>query len=136
MAETRVHIKSFKDYTGLGIDDRARNSYRLIAGGSTSDESIQKTQVPRLDIIPTVVDLSAAEVELSDMPDREFRLRSSISRISASYDYIIIDCPPSLGMLTVNALAAATSVLVPLQCEFYALEGLSQLRKQPPRKLC
>ena len=94
-----------------------------------SDESIQKTQVPRLNIIPTVVDLSAAEVELSDMPDREFRLRGSISRISASYDYIIIDCPPSLGMLTVNALAAATSVLVPLQCEFYALEGLSQLMR-------
>ena len=63
------------------------------------------------------------------MPDREFRLRGSISRISASYDYIIIDCPPSLGMLTVNALAAATSVLVPLQCEFYALEGLSQLMR-------
>ena len=115
--------------TGLGIDDRAHNSYRLIAGGSGSDESIQKTQVPRLDIIPTVVDLSAAEVELSDMPDREFRLRGAISRISASYDYIIIDCPPSLGMLTVNALAAATSVLVPLQCEFYALEGLSQLMR-------
>ena len=115
--------------TGLGIYDRAHNSYNLIAGGSGSDESIQKTQVPRLDIIPTVVDLSAAEVELSDMPDREFRLRGSISRISASYDYIIIDCPPSLGMLTVNALAAATSVLVPLQCEFYALEGLSQLMR-------
>ena len=115
--------------TGLDIYDRAHNSYNLIAGGSGSDDSIQQTQVPRLDIIPTVVDLSAAEVELSDMPDREFRLRGSILRISASYDYIIIDCPPSLGMLTVNALAAATSVLVPLQCEFYALEGLSQLMR-------
>ena len=80
--------------TGLGIDDRAHNSYqpdRPVA--AAPDESIQKTQVPRLDIIPTVVDLSAAEVELSDMPDREFRLRGAISRISASYDYIIIDCP-------------------------------------------
>ena len=115
--------------TGLGINDRAHHSYCLIAGSSGSDEAIQKTQVPRLDIIPTVVDLSAAEVELSDMPDREFRLRGAISRISTPYDYIIIDCPPSLGMLTVNALAAATSVLVPLQCEFYALEGLSQLMR-------
>jgi len=115
--------------TGLGIDDRTHNSYSLIAGNSRADESIQPTQVPRLDIIPTVMDLSAAEIELSDMPDREFRLRSAISSISKTYQYIIIDCPPSLGMLTVNALAAATSVLVPLQCEFYALEGLSQLMR-------
>jgi len=115
--------------TGLGIDERAHNSYSLIAGTSRADDAIQATQVPRLDMIPTVVDLSAAEVELSDMPDREFRLRSAISKISKPYQYIIIDCPPSLGMLTVNALAAATSVLVPLQCEFYALEGLSQLMR-------
>ena len=106
--------------TGLGIDDRTHNSYSLIAGSSQATEAIQTTQVPRLDMIPTVVDLSAAEVELSDMPDREFRLRSAISKISKPYQYVIIDCPPSLGMLTVNALAAATSVLVPLQCEFYA----------------
>lgn len=115
--------------TGLGIDERTHNSYSLIAGSSRADEAIQTTQVPRLDMIPTVVDLSAAEVELSDMPDREFRLRSAISKISKQYQYVIIDCPPSLGMLTVNALAAATSVLVPLQCEFYALEGLSQLMR-------
>ena len=115
--------------TGLGIDDRTYNSYSLIAGSSQADEAIQTTQVPRLDMIPTVVDLSAAEVELSDLPDREFRLRSAISKISKPYQYVIIDCPPSLGMLTVNALAAATSVLVPLQCEFYALEGLSQLMR-------
>jgi chromosome partitioning protein len=115
--------------TGLGIDERTHNSYSLIAGTSQADEAIQATQVPRLDMIPTVVDLSAAEVELSDLPDREFRLRSAISKISKRYQYIIIDCPPSLGMLTVNALAAATSVLVPLQCEFYALEGLSQLMR-------
>jgi len=115
--------------TGLGIDERTHNSYSLIAGSSRADEAIQTTQVPRLDMIPTIVDLSAAEVELSDLPDREFRLRSAISKISKSYQYVIIDCPPSLGMLTVNALAAATSVLVPLQCEFYALEGLSQLMR-------
>lgn len=115
--------------TGLGIDERSHNSYSLIAGSSHADEAIQTTRVPRLDMIPTVVDLSAAEVELSDMPDREFRLRGATSKISKSYQYVIIDCPPSLGMLTVNALAAATSVLVPLQCEFYALEGLSQLMR-------
>ncbi len=115
--------------TGLGIEDRVHNSYSLIAGSSDADAAIQATQVPRLDIIPTIVDLSAAEVELSDMPDREFRLKREIRKISKQYQYIIIDCPPSLGMLTVNALTTATSVLVPLQCEFYALEGLSQLMR-------
>ncbi len=115
--------------TGLGVEDRIHNSYSVIAGSSTADVAIQATQVPRLDIIPTIVDLSAAEVELSDMPDREFRLKMAIRRISKQYQYVIIDCPPSLGMLTVNALTAATSVLVPLQCEFYALEGLSQLMR-------
>ena len=115
--------------TGLGIADRTHNSYSVIAGNSTADAAIQPTQVPRLDIIPTIVDLSAAEVELSDLPDREFRLNASLRNISKQYQYVIIDCPPSLGMLTVNALTAATSVLVPLQCEFYALEGLSQLMR-------
>ena len=115
--------------TGLGIDDRTYNSYGLLAGEGTADMAIQPTQVPRLDIIPTVVDLSAAEVELTEMDRREYRLADAISAISKQYQYIIIDCPPSLGMLTVNALTAATSVLVPLQCEFYALEGLSQLMR-------
>jgi chromosome partitioning protein len=115
--------------TGLGVDERTHNSYSVIAGNSDADTAIQATQVPRLDIIPTIVDLSAAEVELSDMPDREFRLKTEIRKISKQYQYIIIDCPPSLGMLTVNALTTATSVLVPLQCEFYALEGLSQLMR-------
>ena len=115
--------------TGLGVEDRTHNSYSVIAGGSAADEAIQPTQVPRLDIIPTIVDLSAAEVELSDLPDREFRLNAALRGISKQYQYVIIDCPPSLGMLTVNALTAASSVLVPLQCEFYALEGLSQLMR-------
>jgi chromosome partitioning protein len=115
--------------TGLGVKDRTHNSYSVIAGSSDANVAIQATQVPRLDIIPTIIDLSAAEVELSDMPDREFRLKAAIRQISKQYQYIIIDCPPSLGMLTVNALTAATSVLVPLQCEFYALEGLSQLMR-------
>ena len=112
--------------TGLGIEDRLHNSYRMISEQSEANQAIQKTQVPGLDIIPTVVDLSAAEVELTDMPHREFRLADSINKISKHYQYVIIDCPPSLGMLTVNALTAATTVLVPLQCEFYALEGLTR----------
>lgn len=113
--------------TGLGVRDRARNSYGLIAGQVSVEDAIQQTEVPRLDIIPTVVDLSAAEVELSDMEKREFKLAEAIEKRPGTYSYVLIDCPPSLGMLTVNAWTAATSVLIPLQCEFYALEGLSQL---------
>ena len=110
--------------TGLGVDedDRAANSYRLITGEVTA-------KVSGLDIIAAVVDLSAAEIELTTIDRREFRLADAIQPIAAGYDYIIIDCPPSLGLLTVNALCAAHSVLVPLQCEFYALEGLSQLMR-------
>ena len=115
--------------TGLGVENRLHNSYAMISEQSEPNEAIQSTQVPGLDIIPTVVDLSAAEVELTDMPLREFRLADGISKINKPYKYIIIDCPPSLGMLTVNALTAATAILVPLQCEFYALEGLSQLMR-------
>lgn len=115
--------------TGLGVENRLHNSYAMISEQSEPNEAIQPTQVPGLDIIPTVVDLSAAEMELTDMPQREFRLADCISKINHKYQYIIIDCPPSLGMLTVNALTAATAILVPLQCEFYALEGLSQLMR-------
>ena len=113
--------------TGLNISDRRLNSYRLLTSGCTAQQAVQSTLVPRLDIIPAVVDLSAAEVELRDMERREYQLADGIFKISEFYHYVIIDCPPSLGMLTVNSLTAATSVLVPLQCEFYALEGLTQL---------
>ena len=90
-------------------------------------DAIQSSSVPNLDIIAAVVDLSAAEVELTTIDRREFRLADAISNVTRNYDYIMIDCPPSLGLLTVNAFCAADAVLVPLQCEFYALEGLSQL---------
>lgn len=115
--------------TGLGIDaqDRGANSYRMVLGECSAAEAARPTLVPRLDLIPAVVDLSAAEIELTDMTEREYRLDQALAKVSDKYQYVIIDCPPSLGMLTVNALTAATSVLVPLQCEFYALEGLSQL---------
>jgi chromosome partitioning protein len=117
--------------TGLGVDedDRAANSYRLVTGEVTAKAAIQQSNVAGLDIIAAVVDLSAAEIELTTIDRREFRLADALEPIAAGYDYIIIDCPPSLGLLTVNALCAAHSVLVPLQCEFYALEGLSQLMR-------
>jgi chromosome partitioning protein len=117
--------------TGLGIDlsERVANSYRLVTGEVGVSDAIQSSSVPRLDIIAAVVDLSAAEVELTTIDRREFRLADALACLDADYDYIMIDCPPSLGLLTVNALCAATNVLVPLQCEFYALEGLSQLMR-------
>ena len=117
--------------TGLGVekDDRAENSYRLITGEVTAKTAIQESNIAGLDIIAAAVDLSAAEIELTTIDRREFRLADALQPIVVGYDYIIIDCPPSLGLLTVNALCAAHSVLVPLQCEFYALEGLSQLMR-------
>ena len=117
--------------TGLGIafSDRVTNSYRLITGEVSVKDAIQPSPVPSLDIIAAVVDLSAAEVELTTIDRREFRLADALEGVAADYDYIIIDCPPSLGLLTVNALCAASAVLVPLQCEFFALEGLSQLMR-------
>ena len=117
--------------TGLGIDpaDRAANSYRLVTGEASVRETVRPSVVPSLDLIAAVVDLSAAEVELTTIERREFRLADALVDVLANYDYIIIDCPPSLGLLTVNAFCAADAVLVPLQCEFYALEGLSQLMR-------
>ena len=117
--------------TGFGIDLSARkvNSYRLIADEINASEAVFKTDIEGLNVIPAVVDLSAAEVELAQVSSREFRLLKTLETISNDYDYIFIDCPPSLGLLTVNALCAANYVIVPLQCEFYALEGLSQLMR-------
>lgn len=117
--------------TGLGVehDARALNSYGLLIAGDVAQDAVQQTIVPQLDIIPAIVDLSAAEIELSEQENWEYRLKNSLSGCADRYDYIFIDCPPSLGLLTVNALVAADAVLVPLQCEFYALEGLSQLIK-------
>ena len=115
--------------TGLGIDEKARNksSYDLMINRCKIEDMILKTSIPELYIIPATVDLSAAEIELVQQNNREFILKESLNYIKDSYEYIIIDCPPSLGILTVNALTAAGSILIPLQCEFYALEGLSHL---------
>jgi len=117
--------------TGLGIDEgqRQANAYRVLTGECSAAEAIVPTLVPRLSILPAVMDLSAAEVELSDLKEREFRLSNALEAQRQYFQYIIIDCPPSLGLLTVNGLCAANAFMVPLQCEFYALEGLAQLMK-------
>ena len=114
--------------TGLGISNSARtvSSYDLLLQEATLDQAAQRTDVPGLDIVPATQDLSGAEVELVGVEDRTARLDHALSARSA-YDICFIDCPPSLGLLTLNALGAADTLLVPLQCEFFALEGLSQL---------
>ena len=117
--------------TGLGVPREAigLTSYDVLVDGAPIASAILATQVPQLWILPGSVDLAGAELELASALAREFRLRNALATIAAGYDYILIDCPPSLNLLTVNALTAATGVLVPLQCEYYALEGLSQLLK-------
>jgi len=119
--------------TGLGIDRNAREitSYDVVLGAAPLAEATQQTEVPGLDIIPSTVDLSGADLELAELPQRNFRLQQAVEKAKArdEYDYILIDCPPSLSLLTINALVASDSVLVPLQCEFFALEGLSLLLK-------
>lgn len=116
--------------SGLGVkryENQESNVYQVLIGEKNVRETIQNTHVPNLDIIPANPDLVGAEIELVDMPQREYRLKGALQEISANYQYILIDCPPSLGLLTVNSLSAAETFLVPLQCEYYALEGLSQL---------
>jgi chromosome partitioning protein len=116
--------------SGLGIkryESQDSNVYHILIGEKDINETIQKTKDDNLHVITANPDLVGAEIELVDMPQREYRLKSAVASISDNYDYILIDCPPSLGLLTLNALTAADSFLVPLQCEYYALEGLSQL---------
>ena len=116
--------------TGLGIThaQRSLSSYELLTGQSTLEEAVVPTAVPRLDIVPATVDLSGAEIELIDFEERTHRLDKALEGAAdVKWDVCLIDCPPSLGLLTVNALIAANAILVPLQAEFFALEGLSQL---------
>lgn len=115
--------------SGLGVDkNNVENTvYDLIIGESSINEVIVRDVLENLDIIPTSIDLSGAEIELLDVDEKEYIMRNAIANIKEDYDYIVIDCPPSLSMLTINAMTTADSVLVPIQCEYYALEGLSQL---------
>jgi chromosome partitioning protein len=117
--------------TGLGIDQskRVHTSYDVLIGNSTLEQAAVKTAIPRLSVAPATIDLSGAEIELVTMERREFQLKQALAPMSAQWDYAIIDCPPSLGLLTLNALTASDAVLIPLQCEFYALEGLAHLLK-------
>lgn len=119
--------------TGLGIPHRERQAgtYRLLVEAESQSSICHATQVPNLTLIPADAELLGAEVELTDLPRREFRLRDALARkeLTSGFDFVIIDCPPSLGLLTTNALVAADKVLVPLQCEFYALEGITSLMR-------
>ncbi|MGJ8564377.1 MAG: ParA family protein [Alphaproteobacteria bacterium] len=117
--------------TGLGIGRRQRETtlYEVLIDGADMAEAVHETSVPGLYIVPSHIDLSAAEMEIGSKPGRNTKLREALASIQDDYDYIFIDCPPALGLLTVNALAVSHSVMVPLQCEFFALEGLSQLLK-------
>lgn len=115
--------------SGLGIDkDEIRNTvYELMIGEATLAECIQQAVLENLSIIPSNVNLAGAEIELIGIDEKEFIMKKNIETIRDNYDFIIIDCPPSLNMLTVNAMTTADTVLVPIQCEYYALEGLTQL---------
>ncbi|NLB61013.1 MAG: ParA family protein [Clostridiales bacterium] len=114
--------------SGLGVKDKTSESiYDVIINGASARDVIVGTAVENLDIIPSEINLSGAEVELVNVMAREQVLKRALSEIKNEYDYITIDCPPSLGLLTLNALTAAATLLVPIQCEYYALEGLVQL---------
>jgi chromosome partitioning protein len=117
--------------TGLGSSnaDRIITTYELMLGEVTVNEAAMKTAIPKLSLVAANIDLSGAELELVSMVRRESRLREALEAAPLPYDYLLIDCPPSLGLVTLNALVAAHAVLIPLQCEFYALEGLSHLMK-------
>ena len=115
--------------SGLGVDkdNVEKTVYDLIIGRATVEECLCKEVFENLDLLPTNIDLSAAEIELIGVENKEFIIRDEVAKISGNYDFVIVDCPPSLSMLTINAMTTADTVLVPIQCEYYALEGLSQL---------
>ncbi len=113
--------------SGVGVEKkREKTAYELLMGENPY-ECIAKTEYKNLDVIPSNISLAGAELELVEADKRQYRLKNALNMVRNDYDYIIIDCPPSLGLLTINALSAADGVIVPMQCEYFALEGLSQL---------
>ncbi len=115
--------------SGLGIEpeELRKSLYHTLAGQVSPDEAIKKSSILGLEVLPASADLAGATIELVNVEEREFRLQKLLSGIRTNYDYILIDCPPTLGLLTVNGLVASESIIIPVQCEYYALEGLGQL---------
>lgn len=113
--------------SGLGVRAGKRTVYEAILGECTLESTLEKTKQKKLTVAPADIRLAGAELELAALTRREYRMRAAVEPIREQYDYILIDCPPSLGLLTVNALTAARTVLIPIQCEYYALEGVSAL---------
>ena len=113
--------------SGLGVETKNNSVYEVLIGTENIDDCIVTTYMPFLDILPSNINLVGAEIEMVPIQDRESLLREAMKNITGNYDYIFIDCPPSLGLLTLNALTAANSVIIPVQCEYFALEGLGQL---------
>ncbi len=114
--------------SGVGLDpNKSRNIYDCLINGADPSDLIIKTGSPNLDILPSHIDLVGAELEMINLPNREYMLKLALEKIRDQYDYIIIDCSPSLGLITVNSLTAADSVMIPVQCEYFALEGLGKL---------
>ena len=117
--------------SGLGIDRGTidMSMYDVLVDGASIDDVLEPTSVRNLHVIPATIELAGAEIELVSMFSRELRLKTALALVKDAYDFILIDCPPSLGLLTINGLAAADEVLIPIQCEYYALEGVSQLTR-------
>ncbi|MBD5435265.1 MAG: ParA family protein [Treponema sp.] len=113
--------------SGVGVSKKKPTIYELIGGNATPEESVKKTCISTLDAISASIDLSGAAIELVDQENREYFLKNALTPFQNQYDYILIDCPPSLGILTLNGLAAADAILVPMQCEYFALEGITLL---------
>lgn len=115
--------------SGVGVSKKSvtKSAYDLITGSVPFKSVVKKTRYKKLDILPATIALAGAELELVDMPEREFYLKKVLDEVRDDYDFIFIDCPPSLGLLTINSLCASDGVIVPMQCEYFALEGLSQL---------
>lgn len=113
--------------SGLGVEEVEFSTYNLLEHSADAKKCIRQTTSPNLDIIPSHIDLVAAEIELVDRENREYMMKQALKPVRKGYDYVIIDCAPSLGLITVNALTAADAVIIPIQCEYFALEGLGKL---------